>query len=252
MRTPSKRQPLLLPARTRRSLGSRIIGWLESLLFVAGVVCLGYYAYITIEARLYQELENRELDMILSTAPAGPPSPGQLRPPPPPPGSAIGRIEIPRLGVSAIIRAGSDAKTLRLAVGHIPGTALPGEVGNMGLAGHRDTFFRRLRDIRAADDIRVVTTAGTFTFKVNTLTVVSPKDTWVLNPTRTPTLTLVTCYPFTYIGSAPQRFIVHAVASLAAPTTARPSSVTPGERVPAPASPLRDRARAAAANSPRL
>jgi sortase A len=254
MRTPGERAQPLLPARTRRSLGSRLIGWLESVLFVAGIACLGYYAYVAIEARLYQEVENRELDIILSTAPKVPQSPGRIRPPQPLPGSAIGRIEIPRLGVSAVIRAGSDAKTLRLAVGHIPGTALPGEVGNIGLAGHRDTFFRRLRDIRATDDIRVVTTSGTFTFKVNTTTVVSPKDTWVLNPTRSPTLTLVTCYPFTYIGSAPQRFIVHAAASVSAPASpgARPPLVTPGGRAPAPASTPRGRARVESASRPRL
>jgi len=127
-------------------------------------------------------------------------------------------------------------------------------VGNMGLAGHRDTFFRRLRDIRASDDIRVVTTGGTFTFKVNTLTVVSPKDTWVLNPTRTPTLTLVTCYPFTYIGSAPQRFIVHAVASASVPISpgAQPPLLTPDGRAPARASTPRGRARAASARRPHL
>ena len=131
MRTPGERVQPLLPARSTRSLGSRLIGWLESVLFVAGLACLGYYAYVAIEARLYQELENRELDMILSTAPTVPQSPDGVRPPQPLPGSALGRIEIPRLGVSAIIRSGSDAKTLRLAVGHIPGTALPGEVGKM-------------------------------------------------------------------------------------------------------------------------
>ena len=123
----------------------------------------------------------------------------------------IGRIEIPRLGVSAVIRAGSDARTLQLAVGHIPGTALPGESGNIGLAGHRDTFFRRLRDIRPDDEIRVVDAAtDVFTFSVERTVVVQPRDTWVLDPTDAPTLTLVTCYPFTYVGSAPQRFIVRA------------------------------------------
>jgi sortase A len=206
---------------------SRFWESLEALLLVIGVACLGYYAIVSIEARLYQDIENRELDMILSSAPSvpssprGASSPGARAPALPTPGSAIGRIEIPRLGVSAIIRAGSDARTLELAVGHIPGTALPGQIGNIGLAGHRDTFFRRLRNIRADDDIRVVTPSGTFTFKVDTTTVVSPKDTWVLNPTRTPTLTLVTCYPFTYIGSAPQRFIVHAVGAASPPANRR-------------------------------
>jgi sortase A len=122
----------------------------------------------------------------------------------------IGRIEIPRLGVSAVVKAGSDARTLRLAVGHIPGTALPGEQGNVGLAGHRDTFFRRLRDIRPDDRIRVVTPEGTFVYKVARTDIVMPTDVWVLDPTDRSVLTLVTCYPFSYIGSAPQRFIVRA------------------------------------------
>jgi len=112
--------------------------------------------------------------------------------------------------VSAVIRAGSDARTLRLAVGYIPGTALPGEKGNVGLAGHRDTFFRRLRDINPDDEIRVTTSNGVFHYYVQRTNIVRPKDVWVLNATSYPALTLITCYPFTYVGSAPQRFIVRA------------------------------------------
>jgi len=204
--------------------GAAVWNWLERALIVIGLICLGYFAYVSIETHLYQRLEDRELEELLTTAPPepvpAPPAPGA---PPkikrPRNGAMVGRIEIPRLGVSAIIRAGSDAKTLRLAVGHIPGTALPGQIGNIGLAGHRDTFFRRLRDIRASDEIRVVTPAGTFAYKVDGTRVVTPKDTWVLNHTDTPTLTLVTCYPFTYIGSAPKRFIVHAVGTTAVAQT---------------------------------
>jgi sortase A len=188
--------------------------WLERTLLTIGVILLGYYAYVSTEARLYQAFEQRELDAILAGAPPPRLEPGRVAPVarrlPPASGSAIGRIEIPRLGVSTMIRAGSDARTLRLAVGHIPGTALPGETGNIGLAGHRDTFFRRLRDIRADDEIRIVTPEGTFAFRVQRTNIVEPRDTWVLNPTPSPTVTLVTCYPFTYVGSAPQRFIVHA------------------------------------------
>ena len=180
---------------------------LERLLLLIGVVSLGYFAYVVTESYLYQALENRELDAIL----AGAPEPAVHVPRPrPAAGSMIGRIEIPRLGVSAIIRAGSDARTLRLAVGHIPGTAFPGESGNIGLAGHRDTFFRRLRDIRVDDEIRIVTPEETYAFRVERTSVVKPRDTWVLNETPTPALTLVTCYPFTYVGSAPDRFIVRA------------------------------------------
>lgn len=186
---------------------------LERLLIVIGLASLGYFGYVSVESRLYQALENRELDAILASVPAdlarAASSPVRLRPRPAE-GSAIGRIEIPRLGVSVVIRAGSDARTLRLAVGHVPGTALPGEIGNIGLAGHRDTFFRRLRDIRPDDEIRIVTAEGTFAFRVEKTSVVNPQDTWVLDATKAATLTLVTCYPFTYVGSAPQRFIVRA------------------------------------------
>ncbi|HTM04176.1 MAG TPA: class D sortase [Vicinamibacterales bacterium] len=187
--------------------------WLERLLLLVAVLSLGYYGYVTAEAYLYQAYETRELDAILQNAPpeATAPDPAPVgRRAEPPAGSALGRIDIPRLGVSAIIRAGSDSRTLRLAVGHIAGTAYPGEPGNVGLAGHRDTFFRKLRDIHSDDVIRVVTPGGTFNYRVARTRIVSPSDVWVLDPGSRPVLTLVTCYPFTYVGSAPQRFIVRA------------------------------------------
>lgn len=199
---------LVRPPHETPSQPTRVWGWLERALFLVGIVSLGYFGYATVEAQLYQAFENRELDAILASGPPSAPMPHLPRPVQ---GTVIGRIEIPRLGVSAVIRSGSDARTLKLAVGHIPGTALPGETGNIGLAGHRDTFFRRLRDIRPDDDIRIVTTTGTFGFSVARTNIVRPRDTWVLNPTRAATLTLVTCYPFTYIGAAPERFIVRAV-----------------------------------------
>ncbi len=197
--------------------GQRVTGallWLERLLLLAGAAALGYFLYVSIETRLYQAMENRELDAILA---AGPPAMPLLNAAPVIPGSAIGRIEIPRLGVSSVIRAGVDARTLRLAVGHIPGTALPGRSGNIGLAGHRDTFFRKLRDIRSFDEIRIVTTAGTFSYEVERTRIVKPEDTWVLEDTSIPSVTLVTCYPFTYVGSAPDRFIVRAITPAAPP-----------------------------------
>jgi sortase A len=143
-------------------------------------------------------------------------------------GSTVGRVEIPRLRVSAVIRVGSDARTLRLAVGYIPGTALPGENGNVGLAGHRDTFFRKLHDINPGDEIRVTTKDGVFRYFVQRTSIVQPRDVWVLDPTGYPALTLVTCYPFSYIGSAPQRFIVRAAL--------RPAGTTTGA-LPGPAKP---------------
>jgi sortase A len=175
-----------------------------------GVICLGYYLYVYGEARRYQSFEDQQLDAILRSAPPPESAAPVPRRAEPPMGSTIGRIEIPRLGVSAVIRAGSDARTLRLAVGYIPGTSLPGERGNFGLAAHRDTFFRKLRDINPDDEIRVTTRDGIFHYYVQGTNIVQPKDVWVLNPTSYAALTLVTCYPFNYIGSAPQRFIVRA------------------------------------------
>ena len=206
-------------------------GWrlLERLLLAVAFVCLGYYGYVSAESALYQAYEARELDAILASGPArsdpGPealaPSGATEEPATAEPrrvaaagstkaGTALGRLEIPRLHVSAIVRSGTDSRTLRLAIGHINGTALPGETGNIGLAAHRDTFFRRLGEIQPQDQVRIVTTQGTYTYVVEGTQIVNPHETWVLDQTDTPALTLITCYPFHYIGSAPQRFIVRA------------------------------------------
>ena len=184
--------------------------WLERLLFLFAAGCLGYYLYVYAEARLYQSFEDTEIDTILASGASSTADDRSAPRPAPAKGSTIGRIEIPRLGVSAVIRAGIDARTLRLAVGYIPGTALPGEKGNVGLAGHRDTFFRKLRDINPDDEIRVTTRDGVFRYFVQRTNIVQPSDVSVLDATGYPALTLVTCYPFTYIGSAPQRFVVRA------------------------------------------
>jgi sortase A len=208
----------------------RPLRYLERALMMVGVITLGYCGWAWAESFLYQSFENRELDRILASAPA--PSvngTGGVAVRAIAPGSTIGRIEIPRLGVTAIVRAGSDARTLQLAVGHIPGTAYPGEPGNVGLAGHRDTFFRQLRDIRPDDVIEMVTSEGRFTYRVQRTDIVQPSDVWVLEPTTQPSLTLVTCYPFSYIGTAPERFIVRAALEPAAVGRAsRPGRPAPG------------------------
>jgi len=105
---------------------------------------------------------------------------------------------------------GDDAADLKLAPGHIPGTALPGQHGNIGIAAHRDTFFRPLRFIRKGDLIGLTTLTGTYRYRVVSTQIVTPDDVQVLGPTKTDTLTLVTCYPFYYVGSAPKRFILRA------------------------------------------
>lgn len=201
----------------------RAIRHAERLLLLLGVVTLGYCGWSATESAVYQAVETRELDAILAAGPPRAPRPVRLtRGAVPATGSTIGRIEIPRLGVSTIVKAGSDARTLQLAVGHIPGTALPGEGGNVGLAGHRDTFFRRLRDIAPNDRISLVTPEGRFHYRVQRTDVVSPADVWVLDDTPAPSLTLVTCYPFHYIGAAPDRFVVRAILTSPGPVAADP------------------------------
>ena len=126
-------------------------------------------------------------------------------------GDHLGRIEIPRLGVGLPVYEGDDAAILDRGAGHVPGTALPGDRGNTCIAAHRDKFFRALRFIKPHDEIVLQTSEGQFKYKVNSTQIVNPSDTQVLMPAPNRDLTLVTCYPFFYVGSAPHRFIVHAV-----------------------------------------
>ena len=199
-------------------MGVRLI--VERLLLLVALAAFGYVAGSVGGAALYQDYESKQLDAVLRGAqPAQANAVAVER-------RVLGRLEIPTLGVSTIVREGEDARTLQLAVGHIAGTALPGAAGNMGLAGHRDTFFRRLREIDPGDVIRLVAVEGTYTYVVDSTQIVDPDDLWVLNPTPEPSLTLVTCYPFTYLGTAPERFIVRArlVPNAAAP---RPAALLP-------------------------
>jgi sortase A len=124
----------------------------------------------------------------------------------------VGRIEIPRLGVSTIVLEGTSGRALRRGVGHVERTAFPGERGNVGLAGHRDTYFGALGDITKGDRVRLVTPDGTFEYRVKSITIVTPDRVDVLAATDAPTLTLVTCYPFQWVGPAPRRFVIHAAA----------------------------------------
>jgi sortase A len=125
-------------------------------------------------------------------------------------GDVVGEIEIPRLHLSVMVFEGDDAGILEQGAGHIPGTALPTASGNMGIAAHRDTYFRPLRTIHANDVIALKTQAGTSRYAVTETEIVPPSDIGVLAPASGRDLTLVTCYPFFYVGSAPKRFIVHA------------------------------------------
>ena len=187
--------------------------WIERALLTLGVLCLGWYAAVHVAARFDQAAQYRELDELRAERAAAPvpvAAPRRV----PEPREVLGKIEIPRLGLSTIVRSGVDEGTLRLAAGHVPETALPGAPGNAALAAHRDTFFRPLRHVRLGDRVRVTTQDGVFDYKVSDTRIVNPEDVSVLEPTTERTLTLITCYPFNYVGSAPQRFVVRATADV--------------------------------------
>ena len=134
--------------------------------------------------------------------------------------SVMGRIEIPALALSAPITDDFDTGSLRHGVGHIPGTAVPGGLGTVGLAGHRDTFFRPLRNIAPKMEIRLTDRTGTYHYAVDSTEIVSPDKVQVLNIAARPELTLITCFPFDFVGAAPRRFIVHAHLLSASPDAA--------------------------------
>jgi sortase A len=216
--------------------------WIEKSLLLAGVIALGVWASSVASHSVFQDWESWVFDRqvrgeqstvaeYLSEKRGGiaaelraclgfpeTPEPSMSRPHIGPPANwpfldkdgLVGRLTIPRLHLRAMVREGADEKTLCLALGHIPGTPLPGQKGNVGVAGHRDTLFRGLREIDKNDLILLETFAGNYVYQVENTEVVKPENVSVLKTREYPELTLVTCYPFYYVGSAPERFIVRA------------------------------------------
>jgi len=187
--------------------GRLFLRWTRTFLFIAGAFAVCYVALTLLQARLYQRAASDALNKEMreqEQRPASLPKAAANE------GDVLGRIEIPRLGMMVAILEGTKPRTLRLGVGHISGTALPGEPGNIGIAGHRDTFFRDLKDIRASDEIQIQTATGLSRYEVDWVRIVAPRDIRVLAPSAGSAITLVTCYPFHYIGAAPERFVVHA------------------------------------------
>ena len=188
--------------------------WLQRVLITAGVACLVFYSVVTVHTWRYQRAAKNEIERMVSIERARPVAAVERAPRPAKPpntGELIGRVEIPRLGLSAAVAEGDDDKTLEKAVGHLPDTPLPWHRrGNVALAAHRDGLFRRLEHIRLDDDVRMVTPRGEFHYRVTKTHIVDPDDVWVIAPTARPTITLITCYPFSFVGNAPRRFIVQA------------------------------------------
>jgi len=189
---------------------SAALTWLRRGLLTIALISFGTLGYVYLESSWYQAEQDRVLDepgagassaAVPNRSGAG--DHAQTN-------TLVGRISIPRLKVRSIVEEGTDSTTLRHAVGHVEGTALPGQLGNVALAGHRDSFFRGLKEIRRNDNIRVETRDRSYDYRVESLSIVGPEDVSVLNASDGKTLTLVTCYPFGYVGDAPRRFIVRA------------------------------------------
>ena len=213
-----------------KALIRQILRWTQGALFACAVFLLGYCGFAVVDAWVFQRRESSDLDRLLHdqrSASEGATQPQSATPPKDATAARtdglIGRIEIPRLLLSSVVVEGSDATTFRRAVGHIPGTPLPGQPGNVGLAGHRDTFFRSLRELRVKDEIQLSTLNGDFRYEVESLTVVEPDYVQALAPSAGNVLTLVTCYPFTYVGTAPKRFVARA--RQVSPPTVSPTSM---------------------------
>lgn len=212
--------------------------WMERLLWAVAIVSLFAYGMVSAERWVYQFYADWEFTQMLTGGPVGPEyflrnllglektsSVGIMRVQRPlakpapdaarmasleSPGGPLGRLEIPSIDFAAMVVEGDDSKALRRGIGHIPGTSLPGTSGNVGLAGHRDTFFRHLGEIQDGDPISVTTLNGIYDYVVDSIQIVDPNAVYVLQDIGHPVLTLVTCYPFRYVGAAPKRFIVHA------------------------------------------
>ncbi|SRR5579871_5442790 len=175
----------------------------ECLCFCLAAVCLGYCAWVYWDSKVFQDHQLEELERA--------PAPGVREAAPRlHEGELLGEILIPRLGVSSVILEGTGDTTLRRAIGHVPGTALPGHGGNICLAGHRDRLFRPLKGIAEGDEVDIRTPEGMKVYRVVGSNVVAPQEVSVLGKTQANTLTLITCYPFNFIGSAPNRFVVRA------------------------------------------
>jgi sortase A len=194
------RDSLSLSAREAPTERTRIFRVLCNVLFAFGILALAYAGFLFADAHLYQAVQIQKLEQ-----PSPPAQPSLLAD-----GDVLGEISVPRLQLEAVVVQGDSADDLKRAVGHLSNSALPGEHGNVALAAHRDTFFRPLRDIRVGDEITLRTQERSFAYIVESTQVVAPSDISVLQPSTGHDLTLLTCYPFHYIGPAQKRFVVFA------------------------------------------
>lgn len=185
-----------------KPVGAWLLHCLEWMLLGIGIGALGVYGYESVEARRFQAEQTAAFERAAKTERA----PARVAQ-----GGLVGMLDVPRLGLSTPVIEGDDDRTLKRSVGHLPDTPLPWEPGNSAIAGHRDGLFRPLQDVKVGDEIRFRTTRDEFLYRVTGTAIVNPDDLSVLAPQPSgASLTLITCYPFYFVGSAPQRFVVRA------------------------------------------
>lgn len=196
------------------SVGLRLC---ERLMYGLAAILLGWVAYQLAAAQWFQHAQGKRLDQMLRSTPhaavtydAGGAFRAVAARAAIQRGDPVGRLELERVGLAVILSEGVEESTLARAVGHLPGTALPGEAGNTVFAGHRDTFFRPLRRARVGDLLRITTPDGVFSYRIEARYIVPPDRVDLIASTGRPTLTLVTCYPFEYVGAAPLRYVLRA------------------------------------------
>ncbi|HEV3334204.1 MAG TPA: class D sortase [Bryobacteraceae bacterium] len=201
--------------RRRRGIG-RLLSYL---LIVAGAVLLFFGGRDLWESRWGQSGAAKDLESPVPVPQPGTRTPNESFAL----GAAVAKLTIPRLDAQLYVVEGVDQADLRRGPGHMPGTALPGENGNCVVAGHRDTHFRLLKDIRKGDDIVLETRTGLFLYRVKSMQIVTPQNIAAIQPSTDAVLHLITCYPFYYVGSAPKRYIVEADLAAALDASLPPS-----------------------------
>ena len=193
---------------------SATLTWVERVLWIAAAVIGSWTLFVVAQNFYYARLPVPDENSAEASRRLPGESPGDAvatsgsLPRRAEPGSWVARLEAPAVALKATVLEGSDDRTLRRAAGHIEYTPLPGERGNIGIAGHRDTTFYPVRKLKAGDRLTLTTASRVFEYEVRDTWIVEPEDIEVLDPTPRPALTLVTCYPFNFVGNAPKRFIV--------------------------------------------
>jgi LPXTG-site transpeptidase (sortase) family protein len=186
--------------------------WAQRGLITVGLCLAAWCAAILVEARFHQTvaLPPPALTVTQTVLPGDSGDAKASTTPAPAAGTRLGRLEAPSVKLSTVVLEGTDDGTLSRGSGHIEDTPFPGQPGNVGIAGHRDTTFRALRNIHIGDALEYKTADRLYRYRISKTLIVGPDDVYVLDPTPQPALTLVTCYPFEFIGHAPKRFIIRA------------------------------------------